>query len=113
MIEKHYTLDRNQIGPDHKASLEPDELKAMVKSIRHIEAALGNADKKPCADELENLYAARKSIVAKRDIKKGETFTEDNIVPRHAGRGISPAKWNDVLGIVAIRDFIEDEMIEL
>ena len=101
------------IGPDHKASLEPDELKAMVKSIRHIEAALGNADKKPCADELENLYAARKSIVAKRDIKKGETFTEDNIVPRHAGRGISPAKWNDVLGKVAIRDFIEDEMIEL
>ena len=113
VIEKHFTLDRNQIGPDHKASLEPDELKAMVKSIRHIEAALGNADKKPCADELENLYAARKSIVAKRDIKKGETFTEDNIVPRHAGRGISPAKWNDVLGKVAIRDFIEDEMIEL
>lgn len=113
VIEKHFTLDKNQVGPDHKASLEPEELKNLVKSIRHVEAALGDGNKKPKSGELENLYAARKSIVASRDIKKGEIFTEENIVPRHAGRGISPAYWDEILGKQAKRDFIEDEMIEL
>lgn len=113
VIEKHFTLDKNQVGPDHKASLEPEELKNLVNSIRHVEAALGDGDKEPKAGELENLYAARKSIVASRDIKKGEVFTEENIVPRHAGKGISPAHWDEILGKRAIRDFIEDEMIEL
>lgn len=113
VIEKHFTLDKNQIGPDHKASLEPDELVQLVRSIRHVEKALGDGKKQPKEGELENLYAARKSIVASRDIKAGEVFTEENIVPRHAGRGISPAHWNEVLGQKAIRDFVEDEMIEL
>lgn len=113
VIEKHFTLDRNMIGPDHKASIEPFELKNMVTSIRHVEEALGTGEKKPCEGELENLYISRKSIVASRNIKKGEIFSDENIVPRHAGRGISPAKWYDVIGCVAKRDFIEDEMIEL
>ena len=88
-------------------------MKNMVMAIRHVEVALGDGVKKPCNDELENLYAARKSIVAKRDIHKGEIYTEENIVPRHAGKGISPALWYEVLGKKAIRDFMEDEMIEL
>lgn len=113
VIEKHFTLDRTMPGPDQKASIEPDELKALVSSIRHIEAALGDGVKQPKAGEIENRYAARKSIVALRNISKGEIFTEDNIVPRHAGKGISPARWHEVLGKAAIRDFIEDEMIEL
>lgn len=113
IIEKHFTLDRNMPGPDQKASLEPKELKQMVTSIRNIEKALGDGTKQPCVGELVNRYAARKSIVAFRDIKKGEVFTIENIVPRHAGRGISPAQWYDVLGKIAKRDFIEDEMIEL
>lgn len=113
IIEKHFTLDRNMEGPDHKASIEPDELKQMVKSIRNVEKALGTGIKEPCNSELENLHISRKSIVASRNIKKGEVFTEENIVPRHAGNGISPKLWYDVLGKSAIRDFIEDEMIEL
>lgn len=113
VIEKHFTIDRNMVGPDHKASIEPDELCRMVSSIRHVELALGNSVKVPCESELENLHVSRKSIVAKCDIKKGETFTVENIVPRHAGKGISPALWYDVLGKKAVRDFIEDEMIEL
>ena len=113
VIEKHFTLDRNMPGPDQKASLEPGELKAMVSSIRHIEEALGDGIKQPKAGEIENKHAARKSIVAIRDIKAGEVFTADNIVPRHAGNGISPARWYEVIGQIAKRDFIEDEMIEL
>lgn len=113
VIEKHFTLDRDMEGPDHKASVEPDELKKMVESIRHIELAMGTGDKVPRESELENLHVSRKSIVASRDIKKGEIFTEGNIVPRHAGHGISPAHWYEVLGKKAIRDFVEDEMIEL
>lgn len=113
VIEKHFTLDRSMEGPDHKASIEPDELKQMVKSIRNIGEALGTGIKEPCEAELENLHVSRKSIVASRDIKKGEILTEENIVPRHAGHGISPARWYEVLGTTAIRDFIEDEMIEL
>lgn len=113
VIEKHFTLDRNMEGPDHKASIEPDELKKMIESIRHIELALGTGKKEPRESELENLHVSRKSIVASRDIKRGEIFTESNIVPRHAGHGISPAFWYEVLGKKAIRDFVEDEMIEL
>lgn len=113
VIEKHFTLDRTMPGPDQKASIEPDELKTMVACIRHIEEALGDGIKQPKAGEIENKHAARKSIVALRDIKAGEVFTEENIVPRHAGRGISPARWYEVLGQVAKRDFIEDEMIDL
>ena len=101
------------VGPDHKASIEPNELKQMVNSIRHIELALGSGIKEPEPTELENLYVSRKSIVASRSIKKGEIFTAENIVPRHAGKGISPAKWYDVIGKRAIRDFEEDEMIEI
>ncbi len=113
VIEKHFTLSRNMSGPDQKASIEPDELKRMVDSIRNVEKALGNGIKELASSEKENLYVSRKSIVASRDIKKGEIFTVDNIVPRHAGKGISPARWYEVLGKEAIRDFVEDEMIEL
>lgn len=113
VIEKHFTLSREMPGPDQKASIEPDELKAMVSAIRHVEAALGDGVKAPHAGEIENRHVSRKSIVASRDIKKGEILTEENIVPRHAGRGISPAKWDEVIGTAAVRDFIEDEMIEL
>ena len=100
-------------GPDQKASLEPGELKKLVTGVRHIEQAMGDGRKFPCSGELENIYAARKSLVALRNIRKGETFTVENIVPRHAGKGISPAHWNEVLGQIAGRDFMEDEMIEI
>lgn len=113
VIEKHFTLDRKMVGPDHKASIEPDELIAMVASIRHIEEALGSGIKEPCNDELENMYISRKSIVASCNIKKGDIFTDKNIVPRHAGNGISPSRWYEVLGKAAKKDFLEDEMIEI
>lgn len=113
IIEKHFTLDKNMEGPDHKASLEPDELKAMVDSIRNIEKALGNGVKKPANSEIKNIAIARKSIVAKCDITEGEIFTEDNITTKRPGNGISPMKWNDVLGTKAIRAFGEDELIEI
>ena len=113
IIEKHFTLDKKMNGPDHKASIEPDELKKMVESIRNVEKALGDGDKKLLKTEEENLHIARKSIVAKRNIKKGEIFTVDNIVPKHAGNGISPSRWYEVLGKKAKQDFIEDEMISI
>lgn len=113
VIEKHFTLNRGMPGPDQKASIEPNELKAMVNAIRHVEAALGDGVKQPYAGEIENHHVSRKSIVAGRDIKKGEILTNENIVPRHAGRGVSPACWDNVIGTAAVRDFIEDEMIEL
>lgn len=113
VIEKHFTLDRNMQGPDHKASLEPDELSAMVKAIRHIEAALGNGDKRPSPSERKNLAVARKSIVAKRKIQAGELFTEENITVKRPGTGINPMRWNEVIGTKALRDFEEDERIEL
>lgn len=113
IIEKHFTLDRNMEGPDHKASLEPDELKAMVDAIRHIEVALGNGIKKVAASEIKNISVARKSIVANRAIQAGEVFTEANITVKRPGDGISPMKWFDVLGKAAKRNFDEDEMIEL
>ena len=113
VIEKHFTLDKNMEGPDHKASLEPDELKQMVTAIRNIEKALGSAEKEPTESEIVNRDIARKSIVAKCDIKAGEIFTEENITVKRPGNGISPMKWFDVLGQKAVRDFIPDELIEL
>lgn len=113
IIEKHFTLDKNMEGPDHKASLEPQELKAMVAGIRHIEMACGSAEKKASDSETANKGIARKSIVAKRDIKEGEVLSVDNITTKRPGTGISPMKWYEVLGTTAIRDFQEDELIEI
>lgn len=113
VIEKHFTLDRNMSGPDHKASLEPDELKAMVSAIRNIEKALGDGVKKVSPSEKANIEVARKSIVAACKIKKGETLTKDNLTVKRPGTGISPIKWPEVIGKIAIRDFKEDELIEL
>ena len=113
VIEKHFTIDRNMEGPDHKASLEPQELAAMVSSIRNIEKALGTGNKEPSPSEKKNMTIARKSIVAAKEIKKGEEFTEDNITVKRPGNGVSPMKWFDVLGTTAIRDFEEDELIEV
>lgn len=112
VIEKHFTLDCDMEGPDHKASLEPDELAAMVKSIRHIELAIGSGDKIPSSSEKKNIAVARKSIVAKTSIKAGEAFTEENITVKRPGTGISPMRWFDVLGKVATRNYEEDELIE-
>lgn len=113
IIEKHFTLDRNMEGPDHKASLEPQEFKRMVKSIRNIEDALGDGVKQPSVSESKNIDVARKSIVAKKKILKGEIFTEDNLAVKRPGYGISPMQWFNVLGLRAVRDFDEDELIEL
>ncbi len=113
VIEKHFTLDKRMEGPDHKASLNPVELKQMVVAIRNIECAIGDGKKEPSPSELANKAVARKSIVASRIIKKGETFSEDNLTTKRPGTGISPMKWRDVIGKVAVRDFSEDEIIEL
>jgi N,N'-diacetyllegionaminate synthase len=114
VIEKHFTLDRSLPGPDHSASLEPDELKQMVKAIRNIELAIsGSGKKEPSSSELKNILIARKSIVAKNKILAGETFTEENITTKRPGNGISPMKWDEVIGQVAIKDFNEDDLIEL
>lgn len=113
VIEKHFTLDHNMEGPDHKASLEPNELKSMVSAIRNIEKALGTGNKVASPSETENKDIARKSIVASRMIKKGEVFSKDNITTKRPGSGISPMRWYNVIGAVAKRDFQEDELIEL
>lgn len=112
VIEKHFTLDRNMEGPDHKASLELDELAAMVRSIRIIERAMGDGVKKASPSERKNIAIARKSIVARHPIKKGETLTEENLAVKRPGTGISPMRWFEVLGTRAVRDFGEDELIE-
>ncbi|SEU14294.1 N-acetylneuraminate synthase [Paenibacillus sp. NFR01] len=112
IIEKHFTLDKTLPGPDHKASLSPEELRDMVTAIRHIEQSLGNGVKEPSTSERKNLSVARKSIVAKKFIKKGEIFTEDNLSVKRPGTGISPLLWFEVLGQSAKRDFEEDELIE-
>lgn len=111
VIEKHFTLDRNMTGPDHKASIEPDELARMVKAIRNIELAMGDGVKRCSEVERPNIIVARKSIVAKRNIKKGEILTEENITTKRPGNGVSAMKWFDVLGTKAVRDFGEDELI--
>jgi len=111
VIEKHFTLDNSMEGPDHKASLEPYELKAMVKSIRNIEIALGSKIKKPSKSEIPNIKIARKSIVANSIINKGDIFTENNLTIKRPSIGISPMRWDEVIGTVATKDYIEDEPI--
>lgn len=113
VIEKHFTLDKNMEGPDHKASLEPDELKLMVKSIRNIEKAMGNGIKEITDSEKKNIKIVRKSIVASKNIFKGEKFTEENLTCKRPGSGISPMKWNEVINSIATRDYKRDEMIVL
>ncbi|WP_428260212.1 N-acetylneuraminate synthase [Gallibacter sp. Marseille-QA0791] len=113
VIEKHFTLDRNMEGPDHKASIEMSELASMIRSIRNVEKALGKGMKEPTASERKNILVARKSIVAKKAIKRGEIFTEENITVKRPGTGISPMKWYEVIGKRAKRDFQEDELIEI
>ncbi|GFI30253.1 MAG: N-acetylneuraminate synthase [Lachnospiraceae bacterium] len=113
IIEKHFTLDKDMEGPDHKASLEPEELAAMIKAVRNIETALGSSEKKPSPSELKNLAAARKSIVARRNIRQGELLTEENLAVKRPGTGISPMRYPDVLGTRAVRDFKADQFIEL
>lgn len=113
VIEKHFTLDKSLDGPDHKASLEPDELNAMVKAIRNIEQALGDGIKRPMASEIKNKLVVRKSLVASREIKAGEFFSAENIGAKRPGSGISPMLWDEVIGKRACRDFLLDELIEL
>jgi N,N'-diacetyllegionaminate synthase len=111
VIEKHFTLNRTMEGPDHKASLEPEELKAMVVGIRNISQALGNGIKKPSKSEMKNMQVARKSIVASRIIKAGEVFCEGNITIKRPGYGISPMRWDEIIGKVAQRDYESDDLI--
>ncbi|MGL4393464.1 MAG: N-acetylneuraminate synthase [Fusobacteriaceae bacterium] len=113
IIEKHFTLDKNMVGPDHKASLEPEELKQMVKAIRNIEEALGDGKKKVSESERKNIEIVRKSIVAKKNIKSEDVFSENNLTVKRPGTGISPIKWDEVIGKKAKKDFKEDELIEL
>lgn len=113
VIEKHFTLDKNMEGPDHKASLEPDELKAMVSSIRNIEQALGSNHKTISESERKNIEIARKSIVAARPIKAGELLTEENLTVKRPGNGINPMRWNEVVGTRAVQSFNEEDPIQL
>ena len=113
IIEKHFTLDKNLPGPDHKASLEPDELVCMVTGIRNIEKALGNYEKRVTDSERDNMEIARKSIVASKTIKRGEIFTEENLTVKRPGTGISPMCWNEIIGKVSDKDYHEDELIQV
>jgi N,N'-diacetyllegionaminate synthase len=113
VIEKHFTLDRTLPGPDHKASLEPGELKEMVQAIRNIEKAIGDGIKRPSTSEMKNIPIVRKSIVAANPIKAGESFTNKNLTVKRPGIGISPIRWDEFLERTAIRDFAQDELIEL
>lgn len=113
VIEKHFTLDRNLNGPDHKASLEPDELKEMVLAIRNIEMAMGSPEKKITPSEEKNIIAARKSIVASQFIKQGETFTENNLTVKRPGNGLSPMMWLNIIGKKATKNYQPDDLIEI
>lgn len=114
VIEKHFTLDKNMEGPDHAASLDPQELSAMVAAIRNIEQAIsGNGIKTPSESEIKNKEIARKSIVAKKHIAKGEIFSEENLTVKRPGNGISPMEWDNVLGKIAKINYTEDQLIEL
>ena len=113
VIEKHFTLDKTMAGPDHRASLDPDELHAMVRAIRRIEEALGDGVKRVASGEAANIAVARKSIVAARDIKAGELLSESNITVKRPGNGISPMMWDSVIGTRALRDFAYDTLIEI
>ena len=110
-IEKHLTLDCDMEGPDHKASLEPIQFKKMVEAIRNIELALGSSIKKASKSEMQNIDIVRKSIVAKKKIKKGDVLNENNITVKRPGKGISPMKWDEVLGTKALKDYQEDDLI--
>ena len=112
IIEKHITLNRNLSGPDHKASLEPKEFKNLVKGIRNISLALGKSEKKITNSEIKNLTIVRKSIVAKRDIKKGELYTEDNLTTKRPAIGICPMRWDEMIGKVSKKDYKVDDLIE-
>ncbi len=111
IIEKHFTLDKNLPGPDHKASLEPDELIEMVKAVRNIEKALGNGEKKSTNSEKENMLIVRKSIVAAKDIAVGEKFSDKNLTIKRPGTGISPMNWDKIIGKTAEKSYSEDELI--
>ncbi|MBT4790928.1 MAG: N-acetylneuraminate synthase [Halobacteriovoraceae bacterium] len=113
VIEKHFTLDHDMEGPDHRASLNPAQLKSMISAIKNIEIALGSDEKKPSPSEAKNSLVARKSIIAKKSISKGETLTIDNLTVKRPGDGISPMRWDSIIGMEAVRDFKEDEQIEL
>jgi len=113
VIEKHFTLDRNLLGPDHKGSLEPDELKTMVSAIRNIEIAMGDGIKRLTASETRNKPVVRKSLVASKAIKAGELFSAENITIKRPGTGISPMNLDTVMGCKAVRDFAVDELIQL
>lgn len=113
VIEKHFTLDRNMSGPDHKASLEPDELMRMVAGIRSIEKALGDGNKVITHNELQNRDVARKSIVAGMDIQEGEVFTDSNLTTKRPGTGISPMEWDEIIGTKAKQSYVKDDLIQL
>jgi len=110
-IEKHFTLNRKMKGPDHFASLEPKQFKGMVNAIRNIELALGNRIKKPSNSEIQNLNIVRKSIIAKNKIKKGDLFNEDNLTIKRPGSGISPMRWDKIIGTKARKDYSKDDLI--
>jgi N,N'-diacetyllegionaminate synthase len=110
-IEKHFTLDKTMDGPDHKASLEPEELKAMVGAIRNIEKALGSSEKKPSPSEIVNIYVVRKSIISKTNINKGDILDENNLCVKRPGSGVSPMKWDEVIGTISSKDYKADELI--
>ena len=112
IIEKHITLDKNLFGPDHKASLEPQEFRNLVEGIRNISIALGKEEKKITNSELKNLKIVRKSIVAKKDIKKGELYTKENLTTKRPGSGICPMKWDEIIGKVSNKDYNSDDLIE-
>ena len=111
VIEKHFSLDRNMEGPDHKASLEPDELASMVRAIRDVERARGDGIKRPTDSELSNIRGASKSLVAARPIQKGEVFSEENLTVKRPGTGVSPLLWDDYIGRTALRNYQTDELI--
>lgn len=111
VIEKHFTLDKTMEGPDHKASLEPQELKTMVQAIRNIETALGNSTKQPTPSEQENIKIARKSIVAKIPIQRGDTLDENNLAIKRPANGLNPMKWDEIIGSIAKHDYLQDEPI--
>ena len=111
VVEKHFTLNRAMPGPDHRASLEPAELKAMVSAIRNVEMSMGDGVKAPAPAERKNISIARKSIVAARAIRRGETFTDENLATKRPGTGISPMRWDEIVGTAAARDYMEDEPI--
>ena len=113
IIEKHFTLDKTMEGPDHKASIEPNELKKMVFSIRNIEKALGSYEKKPSPSEIVNISNSRKSIIASQSVNKGELLSEKNIITLRPGGGISPMRWNEVINTIAVKDFQKDDLIEI